>query len=76
MKIIGRTTHGWDIGGYHYYIDRAGNIFLELRLEICTYGASAANPYTMHISVKHQRYQITPAQLKSREDLTLWWLNK
>ena len=39
-----RNTHGWDIGGYHYYIDRQGNIFWNYDLEICTYGASAANP--------------------------------
>lgn len=70
-----KNTHGWDIGGYHYYIDRAGNIFWNYDLEICTYGASAANPYTMHISVEASAVSnYTPAQIKAREDLTLWLL--
>ena len=70
-----RNTHGWDIGGYHYYIDRHGNIFWNYDLEICTYGASAANPYTMHISLEASSVNnYTNAQVKAREDLTLWLL--
>lgn len=70
-----RNTHGWDIGGYHYYIDRQGNIFWNYDLEICTYGASAANPYTMHISLEASAVSnYTTAQIKAREDLTLWLL--
>ena len=71
-----KNTHGWDIGGYHYYIDRAGNIFWNYDLEICTYGASAANPYTMHISLEASAVSnYTTAQIKAREDLTLWLLS-
>ena len=70
-----KNTHGWDIGGYHYYIDRQGNIFWNYDLEICTYGASAANPYTMHISLEASAVSnYTTAQVKAREDLTLWLL--
>lgn len=70
-----RSSHGWDIGGYHYYIDRQGNIFWNYDLEICTYGASAANPYTMHISLEaSSEGNYTSAQIKAREDLTLWLL--
>ena len=70
-----KSTHGWDIGGYHYYIDSDGNIYWNYDLEIATYGASAANPYTMHISVEaNSASDYSQAQIKAREDLTLWLL--
>ena len=70
-----KNTHKWDIGGYHYYIDSDGKIYWNYDLEIATYGASAANPYTMHISVEaNSASDYSQAQIKAREDLTLWLL--
>lgn len=70
-----RTTHGWDIGGYHYYIDRQGNIFWNYDLSIATYGAGPANPHAMHISLEaSSATNYTSAQVKAREELTLWLL--
>lgn len=72
-----RGTHKWDIGGYHYYIDRAGNIFWNYDLEVCTYGASAANPYTAHVSLEASSpTNYTKAQLASREHLSLWLMQE
>lgn len=70
-----RNTHGWDIGGYHYYIDRQGNIFWNYDLEICSYGAGKGNPYCAHISLEaSSATNYTAAQIKAREELTLWLL--
>jgi len=68
-----RSHHGWNIGGYHYYIDRAGNIFWNYDLEKVSYGAGTVNPVAMHISLEaSHRDNYTEAQIKSREDLTAW----
>lgn len=70
-----KNTHGWDIGGYHYYIDSDGKIYWNYDLEIATYGAGKANPTTMHISVEaNSASDYSQAQIKAREDLTLWLL--
>ena len=72
-----RNTHGWDIGGYHYYIDRQGNIYWNYDLEIVTYGAGRLNPQLMHISCEaSSASNYTPAQVKSREALTLWLMSE
>ena len=72
-----RNTHGWDIGGYHYYIDRQGNIFWNYDLEIVTYGAGRLNPQLMHISCEaSSASNYTPAQIKAREALTLWLMSE
>src|SRR5699024_1668088 len=72
-----RNTHGWDIGGYHYYIDRQGNIYWNYDLEIVTYGAGRLNPQLMHISCEaSSASNYTPAQIKSREALTLWLMSE
>lgn len=70
-----RRQHGWNMGGYHYYIDRLGNIFWNYDLEKVTYGAGTVNPRAMHISLEasHEN-NYTQAQLKAREELTLWLL--
>ena len=70
-----RRQHGWNLGGYNYYIDRAGNIFWNYDLSIVTYGAGTVNPRAMHISLEasHQN-NYTASQLKAREELTLWLL--
>lgn len=70
-----RNHHGWDIGGYAYYIDRQGKIVQNYDLEVVTYGAGIANPYCLHISLEaSDENNYTPAQIKSREELTLWLL--
>ncbi len=70
-----KNTHGWDIGGYHYYIDSDGKIYWNYDLEIATYGAGKANSTTMHISVEaNSASDYSQAQIKAREDLTLWLL--
>ena len=72
-----RNTHGWDIGGYHYYIDRQGNIFWNYDLEIVTYGAGRLNPQLMHISCEaSSASNYTSAQVKARETLTLWLMSE
>ena len=72
-----RNTHGWDIGGYHYYIDRQGNIFWKYDLEIVTYGAGRLNPQLIHISCEaSSASNYTPAQVKAREALTLWLMSE
>lgn len=70
-----KSAHKWEIGGYHYYIDRQGKIFWNYDLEIVTYGAGVVNPTTMHISCEaSSAANYTEAQKKSREVLTLWLL--
>ena len=72
-----RNTHGWDIGGYHYYIDRQGNIFWNYDLEIVTYGAGRLNPQLIHISCEaSSASNYTSAQVKAREALTLWLMSE
>ena len=72
-----RNTHGWDIGGYHYYIDRQGNIFWNYDLEIVSYGAGRLNPQLMHISCEaSSASNYTSAQVKAREALTLWLMSE
>lgn len=72
-----KTAHGWDIGGYHYYIDRQGNIFQNYDLTIVSYGAGTANPYCVHISLEASAVSnYTASQIKAREQLTLWLLSQ
>lgn len=71
-----RDHHGWEIGGYHYYISRDGTIYWNYNLEDGTYGAGIGNPYCVHISCEASTaWNYTPAQIKSREALTLWLLS-
>lgn len=71
-----RGTHGWEIGGYAYYISRDGTIYWNYDLEVVTYGAGVVNPTTMHISCEaSSASNYTAAQIKSREALTLWLLS-
>src|SRR5574344_445197 len=71
-----RKAHGWDIGGYHFYISRNNpKIYWNYDLEKVTYGASSVNPRTMHISVEaSSASNYTAEQIKLREQLTLWLL--
>jgi len=68
-----KNTHGWEIGGYHFYIDRNGNIYQNYDLEIVTYGAGIANPYSVHISCEaSNKTNYTAQQIVAREQLTYW----
>lgn len=69
-----RSSHGWDIGGYHYFIGRDGTILWNYDLEISTYGASGANPYSMHVCCEASGTDYTQAQVEARNNLTLWLL--
>lgn len=71
-----KNTHGWDIGGYHFYISRNNpKIYWNYDLEKVTYGAGSVNPRTMHISVEaSSASNYTAEQIKLREQLTLWLL--
>lgn len=70
-----RGHHGWDRGGYVYFIDRLGNIFQNYDMESVTWGAKNSNPYTLHISCEASTANnYTPAQIKAREELLLWLL--
>ncbi|MCW6663965.1 glucosaminidase domain-containing protein [Aerococcaceae bacterium NML190073] len=72
-----RDVYGWDIGGYHFYIDADGQIYWNYDLEIVTYGAGRANPYCVHISVEANSVaDYSDAQKASREALTLWLLQE
>lgn len=64
-----RRTHGWDLGGYHYYIDKKGKIVQNYDLEVVSYGAGRANPYCVHISLE-SKGNYTQAQIKARDWLT------
>ena len=71
-----KNTHGWEIGGYHFYISRNNpKIYWNYDLEKVTYGAGSVNPRTMHISVEaSSASNYTAEQIKLREQLTLWLL--
>lgn len=70
-----RNNLGWNLGGYTYYIATDGTIYWNYDLEICTYGAGSANPWTCHISLEaSHKNKYTQAQIAAREQLTLWLL--
>lgn len=72
-----RNHHGWEIGGYHYFIGRDGTIVQNYDLTLGTYGAGQANPYTVHICCEaSNKNNYTEAQKKSREALTLWLMTR
>lgn len=67
-----QSAHGWGRGGYHYYIDSQGKIYQNYRLERITWGVAHHNQDTVHISVEaNHRDNYSPAQIQSRETLTL-----
>lgn len=66
-----RTHHGWDIGGYGYYIDKRGKIVQNYPLTTVTYGAGRLNPQLVHVCCEGKG-NYTPEQIKAREELTLW----
>lgn len=70
-EVFWRDTHGWDRGGYHFYIDRAGNIYQNYDLTQTTWGVGNSNSYTAHVSVEAaSKYDYTQAQINARDWLT------
>lgn len=68
-----RDHHGWDRGGYHFYIDRNGVIYQNYDLERITWGVANSNNFTAHVSCEAANgNDYTAAQIKSRELLTRW----
>lgn len=66
-----KNTHGWDRGGYHYYIDSQGVIHWNYNYERITWGVSGNNDYTVHISLEgNSATDFSETQLKARDWLT------
>lgn len=66
-----KNTHGWDRGGYHYYIDSDGVIYHNYNYERITWGVAYNNGHTVHISVEaNSASDYSEEQKKSREWLT------
>lgn len=66
-----KSTHGWDRGGYHYYIDRNGVIYWNYNHERITWGVANNNHNTVHISCEASTgNNYTQAQVDSRDWLT------
>ncbi|MGX7100459.1 glucosaminidase domain-containing protein [Globicatella sanguinis] len=66
-----KTHYGWDIGGYGFYIGKRGDIVMNYPLTTVTYGAGQLNPQLVHVCCEGKG-NYTPAQIKAREELTLW----
>ncbi len=63
-----RTTHGWDRGGYHYYINAQGVLYWNYNYQRMTYGVGGNNSYTVHVSVEaNSAENYSEAQLKTRD---------
>lgn len=72
-----RNRYGWDIGGYHFYIGKAGDIVQNYDLETVSYGAGRLNPQLVHICCEGSTsVSYTKAQVKAREELTLWLMQE
>ncbi|AXY24896.1 hypothetical protein CL176_02025 [Suicoccus acidiformans] len=72
-----RNTHGWEIGGYHFYIDRQGKIVQNYDLSIVTYGAGRLNPQLVHVCCEaSSANNYTKAQIEAREKVTLWLMQE
>ena len=72
----GRTL-GWGLGGYTYYIDRAGRIYQNYDWAVRTNGVAGWNTATLNMSLEaSNKNNYTAAQIKSREHLTLWLMQE
>ena len=66
-----KNHHGWDRGGYHFYIDADANIYQNYNYERVTYGVAYNNSYTVHISVEaNSKGNYSKAQIEARDWLT------
>lgn len=47
-----KNTHGWDRGGYHFYIDSDGVLYINYNPERITWGVAYNNDDTLHVSLE------------------------
>ena len=72
-----KNHHGWDRGGYHFYIDRKGVIYQNYNVERITWGVANNNGHTVHISVEAaSKKDYLDVQIKAREQLTRWLMSE
>lgn len=72
-----KNHHGWDRGGYHFYIDRKGVIYQNYNVERMTWGVANNNGHTVHISVEAaSKKDYLDVQVKAREQLTRWLMSE
>lgn len=72
-----RNNRGWNLGGYTYYIDRAGNIYQNYDHAVRTNGVAGHNTKTLNFSVEaSHKNNYTPAQLAARTHLILWLMQE
>ena len=66
-----KNTHGWDRGGYHFYIDADGNIYQNYDYERITWGVKDNNGDVVHICVEAgDGNDYSPEQVAARDWLT------
>uniref|UniRef100_UPI00359F2932 N-acetylmuramoyl-L-alanine amidase n=1 Tax=Jeotgalibaca porci TaxID=1868793 RepID=UPI00359F2932 len=66
-----KNTHGWDRGGYHFYIDADGKIYQNYDYERMTWGVANNNGHTVHISVEaNSAKDYSPEQIAARDWIT------
>lgn len=71
-----RNKRGWTYGGYHFYIDRDGNIYQNYNLETVTNGVKNHNSRIVNICCEASSADnYTPAQIKARHELTLYLID-
>ena len=72
-----KNHHGWDRGGYHFYIDRKGVIYQNYNFERMTWGVANNNGHTVHISVEAaSKKDYLDVQVTAREQLTRWLMSE
>ena len=67
-----RNNRGWTYGGYHFYIDRDGNVYQNYNLETISNGVANHNSKIVNICCEASREDnYTQAQIDARHELTL-----
>lgn len=67
-----KNGRGWRMGGYHFWIDRQGNIYQNYNYTVQTNGVSGENVRTVHVCVESNSLaNYTSAQEQARD-----WLIK
>ena len=72
-----RNNRGWGLGGYTYWIDRAGNIYQNYDHAVRTNGVAGHNTRTLNFSVEaSHKSNYTQSQLAARTHLILWLMQE
>ncbi len=72
-----RNNRGWRRGGYHFYIDRDGNIFQNYNLETVSNGVAGHNSRIVNVCCEASRADnYTQAQIDARHELTVWLMDE